>query len=457
MPRRRISVTVAALVTMVLVLVGCTSQLEAPAPSTSAEIVEIPSTPVGDTARWVIDAFNADAEVSAALWEARLHPDFLAEVSADEIVQLLGTQIRPARPFVVTAYNGGEREAVVTLAGKVGDPFDLSLVVDTSDKITGLLLAPTAPPHTPAQSLGEITERLEALPGDVRALVTLDGKEVIAVDTDQAAPLGSIFKLYVLLAVADAVTAGTISWDQPLQVSDEVRSLPSGRLQDAETGTTVTVQEAAELMISISDNTATDMLIGLVGREAVEAAVVTANHHDPALLRPFLTTRELFGLLWGGNDEISAAWPTADEGARRALLNDLATRPFDIDLSSIDLNSPETTPQFVDGVEWFASAQDIVAVHAALRDRGAQDATVTGALTMNPGITINPELWPSVSFKGGSSPGVLTGSWDAVRDDNAKLAVVLLLSDTTGPVSSETQSELFGLGADLFTLLGSEG
>lgn len=55
---------------------------------------------------------------------------------------------------------------------------------------------------------------------------------------------------------------------------------PTGRLQDEPTGTSVTVAEAADLMIAISDNTATDLLIDLVGRDAVEdvpAGPVAAN------------------------------------------------------------------------------------------------------------------------------------------------------------------------------------
>jgi hypothetical protein len=46
-------------------------------------------------------------------------------------------------------------------------------------------------------------------------------------------PLGSVFKLYVLGAVATAVDEGSISWDQPVVVRDELDSLPSGVTQDA--------------------------------------------------------------------------------------------------------------------------------------------------------------------------------------------------------------------------------
>jgi beta-lactamase class A len=78
-------------------------------------------------------------------------------------------------------------------------------------------------------------------------------------------------KLYVLHALGDAVAAGKLSWDQPLTVTAQLKSLPSGVLQYEPEGTQISVLDAAAKMISISDNTAADMLIHLVGRSAVEA------------------------------------------------------------------------------------------------------------------------------------------------------------------------------------------
>ena len=49
-------------------------------------------------------------------------------------------------------------------------------------------------------------------------------------------------------------------------------------------------------MISISDNTAADMLIARLGRTAVEDALKTSGMADPSRDRPFLTSRESFTL-----------------------------------------------------------------------------------------------------------------------------------------------------------------
>jgi len=64
--------------------------------------------------------------------------------------------------------------------------------------------------------------------------------------------------------------------NQSLTITAQLKSLPSGELQTKPDGTQISVQDVATKMISISDNTAADMLISLVGRPAVEAALPRA-------------------------------------------------------------------------------------------------------------------------------------------------------------------------------------
>ncbi len=440
---RRIHGIVAGLLTALLVFTACTA---APPPDTSTpEAVAIPETPVGRTVTWILGEFNGERDTTPAVWEPRLHESFLAERSADEVTDIINQQVRPARPLVPTAYQGSERDAVVTIAGRIGDAFDMTVVLDDAGLITGLWLAPAAEPRVPAESLDEVRKRFEALPGDVRVLVrTGDGSELIAIEADAPAPLGSIFKLYVLGAVVAAIEEGRLSWDDTLVVTDEVRSLPSGELQDEPTGTEVTVREAAQKMIAISDNTATDLLIHAVGRDAVERAVAAMGHHDPGMLRPFLTTRELFALRWGGHDDLAAQWRGGGEAERRAALAELDARPFEVTVDDLTVG-----PDWHD-MEWFATARDVAAALDAVHAAGAD---VGDILAANPGVTV-PEAWESVGFKGGSEPGVLAGSWLAERPDGSTLTIVVLASsDAEGEVEGSA-GELFGLVADLLVLEG---
>ncbi len=254
-------------------------------------------------------------------------------------------------------------------------------------------------------------------------------------------------KLYVLLAVSHAIESGELAWDSVLTVREENRSLPSGELQDKPEGTEVSVREAATKMISISDNTATDMLIQTVGREAVEVAVEESGHHAPELMVPFLSTREMFQIGWGDPAYLDT-WSNGTLEERRALVDELERKP--IGPHDIAVGGDPLWPQ---GVEWFASAADVVAVHRVLQRQ--EDPTVREILSKNPGIPQNS--WDYVGFKGGSSPGVLTGSWFVENSGGDSFVVVLQGStqDAAG-ISAGSQAEFFRLAASALELTATD-
>lgn len=263
-----------------------------------------------------------------------------------------------------------------------------------------------------------------------------NGAALLDRSADEPAPLGSMFKLYVLLAVSHAVDEGTLSWDTTLTVEDYNRSLPSGTLQEEPNGTAVSVREAATQMIEISDNTATDMLIQELGRDAIEDAVKQSGHHDPELLLPFPTTREMFLLGWGDPEDLDT-WQTGTPQEQRALLDQLARQPLDPHDIAVGGD-----PLWDKGVEWFASAYDVAAVHQALQDQ--QDPVVREILSQNHGL--EQHVWDYVAFKGGSSPGVVSGSW-FVEDGTGDSYVVVLQGSTTDAagISADSQALFFRL------------
>ena len=255
-----------------------------------------------------------------------------------------------------------------------------------------------------------------------------------------------MFKLYVLYAVAQAIDAGELDWDTTLTVTEHNRSLPSGELQDEPDGTSVTVHEAATKMIEISDNTATDMLIQELGREAIEQAVQDAGHHDPELMQPFASTREFFQIGWSDPVYLET-WSNGTENEQRALLEELAHKPIgDHDVS---VGGDPVWPQ---GVEWFASAEDIASAHIALHELA--DPTIDEILSGNP--RVHQQSWDYIAYKGGASPGVLTGSW-FVEDDAGAQYVVVIQSATDDPagISSASQRRFSDLASAALELLAS--
>lgn len=254
--------------------------------------------------------------------------------------------------------------------------------------------------------------------------------------------------------------------DDELTVTDDLRSLPSGQLQDAPTGAKVTVREAAQGMIEISDNTATDLLIDAVGRQAVEQALASMGHDDSASNTPLPSTRELFALGWGGGDERRAAWRDADPAERRGLLADLPGGVLQLDLTTI-----QQTVVWPFDVNWFATGADLCAAHVALYERAATAAgePVREILAANAGIArdpqapgaVTPDVWPYVAFKGGSSTGTMGGSWYAKRtaddaDGGPTRVVVVLQTASRTAQDTVPAPTLVGIAQDALRLAASE-
>lgn len=258
-------------------------------------------------------------------------------------------------------------------------------------------------------------------------------RAVHAIDSAAPAPLGSAFKLYVLDALGHAVASGSVAWDDPLTVTSAVKSLPSGELQSVPDGTRVTVEDAAAKMISISDNTAADLLIERVGRRAVEGALAATGMADPALDRPFLTTRELFILKLEHWPTLAREYLEANEAGRRAVLARIDRMP----LPALAGARTWTVPRDIGGIEWFASADDLCRVYMSLRRLAHQPGLgpIGRVLEINQGgLDLDPPRWQSTWFKGGSEVGVLTMTFLATTRTGRSYFAAVLAEDPTSPI-----------------------
>ena len=102
----------------------------------------------------------------------------------------------------------------------------------------------------------------------VRAVAT--GEET-ALNADRPFQMASVFKIPILAELLSQAHAGTRSLDDRVILTNEMKAPGSGVLKELSAGTPLTVRDLATLMIIVSDNTATDILLGLVTKEAVNA------------------------------------------------------------------------------------------------------------------------------------------------------------------------------------------
>ncbi|GAB4486320.1 MAG: serine hydrolase [Erythrobacter tepidarius] len=288
-----------------------------------------------------------------------------------------------------------------------------------------------------------IAADLAALPGTVNAwFAPLDGgAPVISIGADKPLALGSTFKLYVLATLAEDVKAKRRNWSDVVLLSE--KSYPSGRLQDWPKGAPVTLHTLASLMISISDNTATDQLIAVLGRERILKLMKDSGHANPGANDPFLTTRELFVLKTWDRKALDN-WrkgPSAENGALEALLSS--------DNPSLD----EVNAAFAQGpkaidIEWFASPADLAKLFAHMRMTADPEAFAIMAInpSATPAIT---DAWRYIGFKGGSEPGVMNLTW--LLTDKAGRDWVLTLG-WNNPAAALDQGKLEGIAQRILLL-----
>ena len=282
-------------------------------------------------------------------------------------------------------------------------------------QVVGLLF--TGPEMT-GDTLVKLAADIRALPGTtglgIYALGEGAPRLVTGIAPDKAMPLGSAFKLWVLGELAREVGAGDRKWSDVVPVGPA--SLPSGITQNWPAGSPVTIQTLATLMISISDNTATDTLVSLAG-DQLDDFVTKAGVPG---LAPVLTTRQMFALKSPANADLAAQWASSlTPSARRKLLDGNAQR---LRTTPVDPMMFAGKPSKIDTLEWFASPAETAGMFDWLRKEGGE--TPLALLAINAGIDpATRGKFDYVGFKGGSEPGVVTLNFLVRRKDGRWLAI----------------------------------
>lgn len=392
----------------------------------------------GPVAAQGTDPLQARADEVAAIIAGRgdlaetFAPAFLAQVPPAQIQAISGQlnamngavqrieRIERTGPHAGTIHVGFER-AVARM--------QLTIEPAAPHRVVGLMVTGSEPRE--GDTAEALLQDLRALPGKVSFQIARLGDRapasVAALEAGRPLAIGSAFKLVILAELSRQVRAGQRRWSDVVPIKRH--SLPSGITQGWPLGSPATLHTLASLMISISDNTATDVLLRTAGRENVEAMMGRIGMAHAARNRPFLATNEAF-LLKAGSAETRAAWAAAGEAARRRMLRDLdSTSVATIDIASMFGGGPRA----IDTIEWFASAEDMVRIMDWLRREG--DATTHAILAINPGIGREAAGgFGYVGYKGGSEPGVMNmtflvrsnaGVWHAVTGSWNNLAAAV--------------------------------
>lgn len=92
---------------------------------------------------------------------------------------------------------------------------------------------------------------------------------------DDRVQTASVIKLPVMVEVFYQVQEGRLHWDDKVKFGAEDRVAGSGILRELTPGLELTLEDAVTLMIALSDNTATNLVIDKVGVDNVNARMIT--------------------------------------------------------------------------------------------------------------------------------------------------------------------------------------
>ncbi len=97
----------------------------------------------------------------------------------------------------------------------------------------------------------------------------LDSGEEIRVNADAETATASTIKVPILIELFRRIEAGDIDLEDRLPATADTRAPGSGILRDLTVGVELSIRDHATLMIVVSDNTSTNVLIDLLGIDAI--------------------------------------------------------------------------------------------------------------------------------------------------------------------------------------------
>lgn len=145
---------------------------------------------------------------------------------------------------------------------------------------------------------------MATVPGEVQfSAKHMDSLQELHGGSGGVFPPASTFKVPILAELYRQVDDGIIDPQHRVELTDEDRAPGSGVLKEMANGLRLTIHDLAMLMIIISDNTATDMLYNLIGRNRLNETMQELGLTKTRL--PMSCREMLYSMFGVSTDEIS--------------------------------------------------------------------------------------------------------------------------------------------------------
>jgi beta-lactamase class A len=155
---------------------------------------------------------------------------------------------------------------------------------------------------TPAASSqpNDIDQRIQAaiqnFPGTVSLYAkNLDTGANYALRADDPVPTASTIKLPIMVELFGQANEGKLDWNQKLVVTDQDKVSGSGVLTELSGGDTLPIRDLMHLMIVVSDNTATNLILDRIGGNAVNLRMEQLGLKQTAVMRKIMQAKLFAG------------------------------------------------------------------------------------------------------------------------------------------------------------------
>ncbi len=137
----------------------------------------------------------------------------------------------------------------------------------------------------PSASADPLADKIAALTKDFKGTVVLYAKNLttgrdFGVGAETRVKTASTIKLPILCTLESLVAQGKVRWDERIVLKPEDKVTGSGVLGSLADGTDLTVRNLAILMIIVSDNTATNLIIDRISADAVNDYLDSIGIHQ---------------------------------------------------------------------------------------------------------------------------------------------------------------------------------
>lgn len=137
-----------------------------------------------------------------------------------------------------------------------------------------------------AQLNARIKNELSTFKGKVSLFAkNLETGETYALSADERVRTASTIKIAVMVEAFARVAEGKAKWTDPVVLEKHKKVTGSGVLQELSDGLQLSLQDAVNLMMVVSDNTATNLVLDVVTTDAVNARMEALGFNNIKILR----------------------------------------------------------------------------------------------------------------------------------------------------------------------------